>query len=80
MTKGIITRRSLLGGAAGMAGLAALPSLAQDATPSWRTRPSTVRNNVSSFRMLQWQDYFDNTRNGGDPRRHHLARAALLVG
>ena len=24
----------------------------------------SVRNNVSSFRMLQWQDYFDNTRNG----------------
>ena len=23
-----------------------------------------VRNNVSSFRMLNWQDYFDNTRNG----------------
>ncbi|WP_374642923.1 L,D-transpeptidase [Tabrizicola sp.] len=65
MTKGIITRRSLLGGAAGMAGLAALPSLAQDATTEF-TAPvsSTVRNNVSSFRMLQWQDYFDNTRNG----------------
>jgi len=23
-----------------------------------------VRNNISSFRMLNWQDYFDNTRNG----------------
>ena len=23
-----------------------------------------MRNNISSFRMLQWQDYFDNTRNG----------------
>lgn len=23
-----------------------------------------VRNNVSSFRMLNWQQYFDNTRNG----------------
>ncbi|MDX5403613.1 MAG: L,D-transpeptidase [Rhodobacterales bacterium] len=65
MTKGTITRRSLLGGAAGLAGLAALPALAQDGTTEF-TAPvsSTVRNNVSSFRMLQWQDYFDNTRNG----------------
>jgi lipoprotein-anchoring transpeptidase ErfK/SrfK len=65
MANGIISRRSLLGGAAGMAGLAALPALAQDGTTEF-TPPasSTVRNNVSSFRMLQWQDYFDNTRNG----------------
>lgn len=65
MKNGIISRRSLLGGAAGMAGLAALPALAQDGTTEF-TQPisSTVRNNTSSFRMLQWQDYFDNTRNG----------------
>src|SRR5699024_9982192 len=24
----------------------------------------SVRNNVSSFRMLNWQQYFDNTRGG----------------
>ena len=23
-----------------------------------------MRNNVSSFRMLDWRNYFDNTRNG----------------
>ncbi|MFP5478648.1 MAG: L,D-transpeptidase [Alphaproteobacteria bacterium] len=65
MSQGPMTRRSLLAGAAGMAGLAALPALAQDGTTEF-TAPvsSTVRNNVSSFRMLQWQDYFDNTRNG----------------
>lgn len=65
MSKGTITRRSLLGGAAGLAGLAALPALAQDGTTEFNAPvSSTVRNNVSSFRMLQWQDYFDNTRNG----------------
>jgi hypothetical protein len=25
---------------------------------------SSVRHNASSFRMLNWQDYFENTRNG----------------
>ena len=25
---------------------------------------SSVRNNISSFRMLEWQDYFDNTASG----------------
>lgn len=65
MTKETINRRAVLGGAVGMAGLAAMPALAQDATTEF-TAPasSTVRNNVSSFRMLQWQDYFDNTRGG----------------
>ena len=78
MTKDTISRRSLLGGAVGMAGLAALPALAQDATTEFAAPvSSTVRNNVSSFRMLEWQNYFDNT--WGDPRRHHLAGAALLV-
>jgi lipoprotein-anchoring transpeptidase ErfK/SrfK len=65
MAKGLISRRAVLGGAAGVAGLAAFPALAQDGTTEF-TAPvsSTVRNNVSSFRMLQWQDYFDNTRGG----------------
>jgi len=65
MANGSISRRAVLGGAAGMAGLAALPALAQDGTTEF-TPPasSSVRNNSSSFRMLQWQDYFDNTRNG----------------
>jgi L,D-transpeptidase ErfK/SrfK len=65
MTKEFISRRALLGGAAGMAGLAAMPGLAQDATTEFVAPvSSTVRNNVSSFRMLRWQDYFDSTRNG----------------
>jgi lipoprotein-anchoring transpeptidase ErfK/SrfK len=65
MAKGMISRRAVLGGAAGVAGLAALPALAQEGTTEF-TAPvsSSVRNNISSFRMLQWQDYFDNTRGG----------------
>jgi L,D-transpeptidase ErfK/SrfK len=65
MAKGMISRRAVLGGAAGAAGLAAFPALAQDGTTEFSPPvSSTVRNNVSSFRMLQWQDYFDNTRGG----------------
>ena len=65
MTNKVISRRAVLGGAMGVAGLAALPALAQDGTTEF-TQPAsaTIRNNISSFRMLQWQDYFDNTRNG----------------
>lgn len=60
-----ISRRALLGGAMGFAGLAAMPALAQDGTTEFQAPvSSTVRNNASSFRMLQWQDYFDNTRGG----------------
>lgn len=60
-----ISRRALLGGAVGIAGLAALPALAQEGTTEFIAPASgTVRNNFSSFRMLQWQDYFDNTRGG----------------
>ncbi|AZL59260.1 L,D-transpeptidase [Tabrizicola piscis] len=60
-----ISRRALLGGAVGVAGLAAMPAFAlEDSTEFQAPVSSTVRNNASSFRMLQWQDYFDNTRNG----------------
>jgi lipoprotein-anchoring transpeptidase ErfK/SrfK len=65
MSNGKIGRRAVLGGAVGVAGLAALPALAQDGTTEF-TQPASasVRSNSSSFRILQWQDYFDNTRNG----------------
>ena len=59
-----VSRRAVLGGAVGVAGLAALPALAQDGSTEFIQPATSVRNNVSSFRMLQWQDYFDNTRNG----------------
>ena len=65
MANGKISRRAVLGGAAGVAGLAAFPALAQDGTTEFASpASSSVRNNISSFRMLQWQDYFDNTRGG----------------
>lgn len=48
----------------GVAGLAALPAFAQDGSTEFTEPATSVRNNISSFRMLQWQDYFDNTRNG----------------
>lgn len=65
MAQDPISRRALLGGAVGVAGLAAMPAFAlENSTEFQAPASSTVRNNVSSFRMLQWQDYFDNTRNG----------------
>jgi L,D-transpeptidase ErfK/SrfK len=60
------TRRNiLLAGAALAATTAAAPVLAQDGTTEF-TPPlnGPVRNNFSSFRMLNWQDYFDNTQRG----------------
>jgi L,D-transpeptidase ErfK/SrfK len=60
-----LNRRAILGGAMGTAALAALPALAQDGTTEIiPSASSTVRNNASSFRMLEWQNYFDNTRGG----------------
>lgn len=56
-------RRVILGGAAAALGAAALPALAQDGTTEFEA-PSGVRNNISSFRMLDWQAYFSDTRKG----------------
>jgi lipoprotein-anchoring transpeptidase ErfK/SrfK len=58
-------RRAFLGtGAAVMAGLA-MPALAMDgSTEADAALGGNVRSNISSFRMLDWQDYFANTRNG----------------
>ncbi len=65
MAKGTMDRRALLGGAVGAAGLAALPAFAQEGSTEFLAPASaSVRNNVSSFRMLQWESYFDNTRGG----------------
>lgn len=60
-----VDRRAILGGVVGVAGLAAFPALAQDGSTEF-TQPASasVRNNISSFRMLRWQDYFENTRKG----------------
>jgi L,D-transpeptidase ErfK/SrfK len=67
MTRNIILpRRRVLAGLAGAAaaGLAA-PALAMDGSTEFEDgASSSIRNNISSFRMLNWQDYFSNT-NGG---------------
>ncbi len=57
-------RRVFLGTALAGAGAAVVPALAQDDGTTEFTNGGTVRNNVSSFRMLNWQDYFSNTQNG----------------
>jgi lipoprotein-anchoring transpeptidase ErfK/SrfK len=61
-----LPRRQVLTGlaATAAAGLAA-PALAMDGSTEIEVpASSSVRNNVSSFRMLNWQDYFPSTRNG----------------
>ncbi|EEB85200.1 ErfK/YbiS/YcfS/YnhG family protein [Roseobacter sp. GAI101] len=61
------SRRAFL---AGSAALLASPALAQssvnstDTTEVERDVTESVRRNISSFRTLDWQPYFDNTRNG----------------
>lgn len=63
--KNTLNRRLFLGGAATVLSAAALPAAAQQAdTTEMETHASGVRNNVSSFHMVNWQDHFDNTRNG----------------
>lgn len=66
MTAERLTRRAVLGGAALAFGAAAAsPLLAQDgSTEMIPPASSTIRNNISSFRMLDWRGYFDNTRKG----------------
>ncbi len=61
-----LDRRALLGGASVALAATALPALAQVAPFSPEIEPPTgpIRNNISSFRMLDWRPYFENTRNG----------------
>jgi L,D-transpeptidase ErfK/SrfK len=59
-----INRRHLLGAAAATLGASALPAFAQDGSTEFEQAATTNRHNISSFRMLQWQDYFSDTRNG----------------
>ncbi|MFZ1470948.1 MAG: L,D-transpeptidase [Paracoccaceae bacterium] len=65
MTADTLNRRAILGGAALAFGAAALPALAQDgSTEMVPSASSTIRNNISSFRMLDWRGYFENTNKG----------------
>lgn len=63
---GRLTRRGFIGTSA--AGLLAAPAIAQDAVEFRPEISNTTVRNTSSFRMLDWQPYFDN-----------LTRGAVLV-
>ena len=66
-SKSKMDRRLFLGaGAAAVSGLAA-PALAQDTGETVEIEgeiSEVVRRNISSFRSLNWQPYFDNLKNG----------------
>lgn len=61
-------RRLFLSAAAAGVGAAVLPAKAEDFANSTEfetpTTEATPRANISSFRLLDWQDYFANTKNG----------------
>jgi L,D-transpeptidase ErfK/SrfK len=60
-----INRRALLGGVGAAATLAALPARAMNGSTEIETAASgSVRNNISSFRMLDWRSHFSDTRGG----------------
>ena len=64
MSKSPLNRRLFLSGAAAMVGAPALAQTGAD-TVEFERRPSQgVRRNVSAFRTLDWQPYFDSL-NGG---------------
>ena len=64
-TRNSMNRRLFVGAAAGLAVAAALPAAAQqNSTEMGAPLAGAVRNNISSFRMPDWRDHFDNTRNG----------------
>jgi L,D-transpeptidase ErfK/SrfK len=57
-------RRTLMGAAAATLGMSAVPSFAQDNSTEMEPQNGAVRNNISSFRMLDWRPYFSDTKNG----------------
>lgn len=61
-----VNRRLFMAGAAALGAGAAVPAFAQDGTTEMEAPATkgTIRNNTSSFRMLDWQDYFASTANG----------------
>lgn len=62
------SRRLFLGGAALLGAGLATPALAQTAFDAGEVHEDTVytniRRNISSFRALEWQPYFSNTKKG----------------
>lgn len=66
MSKRIFDAPSRRGFLAGTAALLSTPALGQDipAGQAERDPAVSVRRNISSFRTLDWQPYFDNLRGG----------------
>lgn len=64
MTNGSMGRRALLAAGGALLAARALPARAEDQETSDASVEGVIRHNTSSFRMLEWQPYFDNTRNG----------------
>lgn len=60
----MMNRRRVLGSAAAALGATALPAFAQEGSTEYESPATSNRHNISSFRMLNWQDYFSDTRNG----------------
>lgn len=60
-----MNRRVLMGAAAASLGASAIPGFAQDnSTEMEAPNSGPVRNNISSFRMLDWRPYFSDTKKG----------------
>ncbi|MEZ5777250.1 MAG: L,D-transpeptidase [Paracoccaceae bacterium] len=62
-----LNRRSVLGTAAAFGATLAMPALAQtgaDTTEVEQDLNNNIRRNISSFRSLQWQPYFNDTKKG----------------
>ncbi len=57
-------RRAFLGAGAAMLAAPALAQSTGETTEIEDEISDTVRRNISSFRSLDWQPYFSNTRNG----------------
>lgn len=62
MTRSLMTRRSLLASAAATVGTGALAQTA--GTTEFEAELDAVDRNISSFRTVQWQDYFSNLDGG----------------
>ncbi len=59
-------RRAFLSSTMAATGMMAAPAFAQNeaSTTEMEEEPEIVRRNISSFRSLQWQPYFENLRKG----------------
>jgi lipoprotein-anchoring transpeptidase ErfK/SrfK len=66
-SKSILNRRVFLGAGAAATSVLAAPALGQstgDTVEIERDLSQVVRRNISSFRSLRWQPYFDSLRGG----------------